>query len=547
MAFVLELRPTKDGRKYYYLNWFAKINGRTKRIKQIYIGTLKSLAEKLEDPLSHTKLKSYSFGHYAAFFNILEKLNLEEIFKNCLPKKYANITFESLLLIVLNRLDEPRSKNKINKWFKKSMVQFKLDLKKVSSQSLWNQMNYIDDNTINLIKLLLVENIQKQFTPNDIQFNYDQTNFFTYCQEHGKLLKKGRNKRKRYDKNQIGVSLLVGQESEIPYYYNTYPGNTHDSKEFTDSIDSVKELLSFIKQPRITLIFDKGNRSDDIFKELDCVDQIDLDLLREYDFISSLAYSEAKELLKVPFSEYKDLVLANGKKVSVFSTEKTLYNIPCKVVVSFNEHLYIKQNKTYLKNKAKFERILNSLQTKVYISEKNIFTELQSKLKGYLYSSINVHLIKKDCGFSFDWSWKTERLDLLENKLGKNILFSSHLTWSSEKIVLAYRTSYKVEKLFKYFNDSLIIPIDPMYHWTDSKIKVHVFCCYIGLVIVKLLEYDARQIGITMEYKELLENLKNIRVCLLKTKSKVHFKYETLAPEQVELIQKFQLNKQFNF
>ena len=58
MAIVLEERPTKDGRKYYYLNWFARVNGKTKRIKQVYLGTLKRLAEKIEDSTSDVQLKS---------------------------------------------------------------------------------------------------------------------------------------------------------------------------------------------------------------------------------------------------------------------------------------------------------------------------------------------------------------------------------------------------------------------------------------------------------------------------------------------------------
>lgn len=545
MALVLEERPTKNGRKYYYLNWFARVNGRTRRIKQIYIGTLERLAEKIEDPTSDVKLKSYSFGHIALFFNICEKLKLKEIFEECIQKKTKEITYNSLFLIILNRLDEPVSKNKVESWYRKSIVNLFIRLRNVSSQALWNQMNYIDDNEIVLIKTSLVENIQKEFIPNDERFNYDQTNFFTYCQQ-SELLRKGHNKKKRHDKNQVGVSLLIGQDSEIPYYYNAFPGNMHDSKEFSESIDTIKEILYFVKSPNITLIFDKGNRNKDIFAELYETDEnlYNSDVLKKYHFVSSLSFIEVNELLSIPLCEYKKVELDNKKKLEYISVGKKIYGRKTKVVVVFNKELFTKQNRTYKGNVAYAERTANLLQKKIYKTEKNVFTELRSKIKSSIYSYIDIFPKKVSKGFTYNWQWNDKKIERLEDKLGKTILFTSHLDWDEKEIITSYRTSYKVEKDFKYFNNHIIVPLNPIYHWTDQKIKVHIFCCFIALVIVKLIEFEAKRLDINKEYTALLEELKDIRLCAISKDKKVKFKYETLSQEQMELIQYFNLNNQ---
>ena len=68
-----------------------------------------------------------------------------------------------------------------------------------------------------------------------------------------------------------------------------------------------------------------------------------------------------------------------------------------------------------------------------------------------------------------------EALDLLcRLQFGKTILFTDNDGWTDEQIVSAYRSQYHIEDAFKQMKNPHFLGWSPMFHWTDSKIQVHV-------------------------------------------------------------------------
>ena len=75
--------------------------------------------------------------------------------------------------------------------------------------------------------------------------------------------------------------------------------------------------------------------------------------------------------------------------------------------------------------------------------------------------------------------------------LGKTILFTNNYAWTDDEIVLAYRGQSHVEDAFRTMKNPHFISIRPMYHWTDSMIRVHVFylcagfndCVFVGKAV----------------------------------------------------------------
>ena len=58
---------------------------------------------------------------------------------------------------------------------------------------------------------------------------------------------------------------------------------------------------------------------------------------------------------------------------------------------------------------------------------------------------------------------------------GKRILFTDHLDWSIADVVAAYRSQWQVEGDFRQMKDPSVVSFSPMFHWTEQKIRVHVF------------------------------------------------------------------------
>jgi len=80
---------------------------------------------------------------------------------------------------------------------------------------------------------------------------------------------------------------------------------------------------------------------------------------------------------------------------------------------------------------------------------------------------------------------------LMTQRLGRTILMTNRMDWEAEPIVAGYGGQQSVEKVFRGLKDGDWLNWGPMYHWTDSKIRVHAFYCMLG---ISLLSYVHRQV-----------------------------------------------------
>jgi UDP-N-acetylmuramyl pentapeptide phosphotransferase/UDP-N-acetylglucosamine-1-phosphate transferase len=53
-------------------------------------------------------------------------------------------------------------------------------------------------------------------------------------------------------------------------------------------------------------------------------------------------------------------------------------------------------------------------------------------------------------------------------------------------LLAAYRSQSEAEFRFRQLKDSHVVSISLMHHWTDSKIRVHVFTCVLALAVAHL-------------------------------------------------------------
>ena len=98
---------------------------------------------------------------------------------------------------------------------------------------------------------------------------FDNTNFFTYIdtKTDSKLARRGNSKEKRKDLKIIGLSMMVSPDL-MCRFYEVYPGNRNDSKQFSNVLGKLKKRYQDLcgKEHTITLVFDKGNNSPENYK-----------------------------------------------------------------------------------------------------------------------------------------------------------------------------------------------------------------------------------------------------------------------------------------
>ncbi len=77
-------------------------------------------------------------------------------------------------------------------------------------------------------------------------------------------------------------------------------------------------------------------------------------------------------------------------------------------------------------------------------------------------------------------------------------------------IVAGYRSQEAVEADFRQMKDPSVVSFSPMFHWTESKIRVHVFYCVLALMVARLMVREAEHAGLHLSVRELLETLAGI-------------------------------------
>ena len=87
--------------------------------------------------------------------------------------------------------------------------------------------------------------------------------------------------------------------------------------------------------------------------------------------------------------------------------------------------------------------------------------------------------------------------------------------WSNDKIILAYRSQFNIENVFKEMKDRDIGRWWPLYHWTDQTINVHGFYCTIALLLRALAYRRVKEAGIAISMKRLIAELDDIKEVLL--------------------------------
>jgi transposase len=110
---------------------------------------------------------------------------------------------------------------------------------------------------------------------------------------------------------------------------------------------------------------------------------------------------------------------------------------------------------------------------------------------------------------------KAARRALEKEIFGKRILVTSHQDWTIPDVVTAYRSQSEVESGFRQLKDPHVVSFSPMFHWTDSKIRVHIFCCVLALAIAHLMRREADRTGLHLSVRDLLTTLAGIGESIL--------------------------------
>lgn len=172
-----------------------------------------------------------------------------------------------------------------------------------------------------------------------------------------------------------------------------------------------------------------------------------------------------------------------------------------------------KQGYTFESKLTQLREELLEMRAKVRVQSKH-WREPNAIRERYLRSCEHLH-ISSACyelsltheGDRFTMSFRNNVYHIEQKRrlFGKSIIITDNTDWSMAKIVAAHLGRWQVEDWFRQSKDPGLVSVMPLRHWTDSKIRRHLFTCVVALTYLRRLERTLRTHGIQRTANDVMD------------------------------------------
>lgn len=499
---------TKKGRPYLYVREIARVDGRPKVVSQIYLGSPEKVAGLLtrrdEDTI---ELKVEEFGALWLANLIDRDIDLCAIVDQVIPRAERETgpsIGEYFLYCVLNRMVHAVSKNKLADWYRTTAIQHirPVDLSELTSKRYWEKWDRVSEADLQTIARLFFERLWQVDQPSADCLLFDTTNYYTYMssQTPSDLAQRGKNKAGKHHLRQIGLGLLVARDSRLPLYYRVYPGNAHDSKLFAAIMDEMFGVVCGLDQTkeRLTVVIDKGMNGDDNYAWIDEHARVH--------FITTYSTYFAQELAATPLQRFEPADTAENRRLReqgrnddcllAYRTTGVFWGKERSVIVTYTPASARKQAYTFADKMEALRQELLVMRAKVreqapHWKDEQAVRQRYLRLCEHLHLSPDLYLLSfthGPDGLTMSFRKDVYQVGKKEERFGKNIIITDNTDWPTGEIIEASLARWQVEDRFRLSKDDELVGASPMRHWTDSKIRCHLFTCVVAMVYLRRIE-----------------------------------------------------------
>ena len=522
MASIVGKRRGKQ--TYYYLVESARVGGKPRIVSQQYLGSADEVIAKLSEmPAGQPQRSRHKrFGDLAAVWSTLQRLDVAGIVDEVVPR-YANAAAPVgtyLALACANRIVDPCSKRGFADWWATTAGQrwVKLDRAALDHRRFWDAMDRLGEAELREIETRLGRAMVTEFGLDLTGLALDMTNFATFIDtgnEKAPIAQRGKAKQKRTDLRLVGLALVVTRDGGVPVIAHAYPGDRPDVTQFTTVIDELvaryRDLVAGVEA--LTVVYDAGQNSGDNHSVVEA---------HGIGFVGSLPPSDHPALLGIPARDYRSVDTGRYPGLTYVDTTVTALGVTRRAVLTHSANLHAKQSRGLDQTLAKARRRLAELAARLSRGRTRrdraaVEAEIAAICKPRWVADIITVTLTGDTPADLRLSWRTDvraRARLETRVFGKRILFTNR-DWPVPDVVAAYRSQSDAEFGFRQLKDPHVVSFSPMRHWTDSKIRVHVFYCVLALTIAHLMRRHADQAGLHMSVRELLDQLAGIEETVL--------------------------------
>ncbi len=514
---------------YYYYVESKRIDGKPKLVNQKYLGSpekLFSIVLNADMPLQERVLYSdvSEYGAVTLLYDLAHRLKITELIDEMLPKRKQGASVGTYILTAaINRAVAPCSTSGLQEWYASTVMPLMTGLKPqtFTPQNFWNN-TCINEENLGRIEDALLSKIITAYDIDTSNLIYDATNFFTYIDTNqpSELAKRGPCKSKRNDLRIVGLSLMVSPEFSIPLLHEVYPGNRNDTKQFRRMVEQLKTRYESVtgKKTAITIVFDRGNNSE---ANIELLESGDLKI----HYVGGLKKNQVTDLFQVPKSNYQPLASPSLKGQSAYRTQREVFGRKLTVLMIYNPELERGQLQGILINREKTTQKLFEVQQKLIKrgngeikkgkkpTKESVTQAVETILKAeHMKELFQYEVLEQEGKPYLTFAFSDEALaQLTQEQLGKTALFTDREDFSNEQIVNAYRSAWHIEASFRQMKDTDHLSVKPIFHWTDEKIRVHLFICILAMRLCSLLQKELAQQGIHTSINKMLEDMATLK------------------------------------
>ena len=521
---MLLYRVRRGRNSYFRLRKKGRVNGHVVNVVDLYLGTEAEIIRRLTDPeaiFQGVEVTSYPFGTTAAFLAADHELGFTRLVEEVTG---SSNTAQTLFAFIAGRAHEPVSKNGMAEWVDRSLLRFQGDWPSLSSRAYLHHMDKLTDAAVGQITERLGAELVRQGHRPSLVF-FDPTNFSPEQQPEEddpdrQLPRPGHAKDGNLPAKLVGLATAVTDE-HLPVYHRVYPGNENDAKLFQEVVGTmVGQLLKFgAVADDLTFVFDRGVNSEEGLAAVRA---------ESVHFLSSLKRNQVQDLLAKPRSAYRELyTTAQGEAIHGFRSSRRVLGVEGVVVVAFNESAQRRQARDYERAKERFLTTCQSVATQMSKPHRGRRSTVQSvteriedvlppKWRGVFRYRVGATLDQDPPRFTVTGWVDAKKEGELKAGFGKTVIFTDRVDWTDGQIVRTYFARSGMEEEFHVLKDVLLLPVMPIFHRRDERIRVHAFLCVVGLLFYRWIQLRVAEVtGERVPIGRLSQWLDEIRIAAL--------------------------------
>jgi transposase len=492
-----------------------------KQIEKLISGLQRALGREVTEEKIGELISAKEFGHVYAVCETWNRLGISAVLDRLgIAGEVSFPAADLVRLMVVNRVCDPCSKLALLEWL--DDVHFPgYEESRPSYHHLLRAMDRLF-----AIKEKAEPAIAKKFLSLfdqqvDLVF-YDITS--TYFEgdksiEEDDVRRYGYSRDGRFDRRQITIGVVMTRDG-VPLCHHVFPGNTVDK---TTVVDVVRDIKSRLALRNVIFVGDRGMLSDE---NLETILDEELGFIVAHPLRRSTIAAEVIAKLGKKFDRTKE-------EEQFKADERT----SLRFVLAYSPQIAreVKEERTARLSRADafttdcLRKLANPSGRGRKATPQGTYDRIRDYLRDHhLLSFYNIDLVDGEVVVRADKkarSWE-EKID------GMLLLETTDLTLPPEEIVRRYKELAEIERGFRALKSTLMLR--PVYHWTEDRIRAHVFICVLALQIERLMRKRLQVVSV----RKAIDRLRRIKAGELRV-SGVTTKTLTRTTEEQQNLFKF--------